>query len=88
MAEKLNMATGPTAVVIPAERFRDSDIPKGAMPAAFKPGLGLKAFHKALMRHLKPEVKVIKVDAGESEPLFVETILSLFDEMMGIVSKS
>ena len=87
MAEKLNMATGPAAVVIPADRFRDSEIPKGAIPAGSNPNLGLEAFHKALTRHIKPEVKVIKLDAGESEPLFVETILSLFDEMMGNASK-
>jgi uncharacterized protein (UPF0261 family) len=86
MAEKLNMATGPAVVIIPAERS-SADVPKGAMPAAFKPGLGLKVFHKSLMRNLKPEVKVVRADAGESEPLFVEKVLSLFDEMMGIVSR-
>lgn len=86
MAEKLNMATGPVVVIIPAERS-PADVPKGAMPAAFKPGLGLKVFHKSLMRNLKPEVKVVRADAGESEPLFVEKVLSLFDEMMGIVSR-
>jgi hypothetical protein len=48
--------------------------------------MGLKAFQKALIKHLKPETKIVEVDAPASDPLFVMTVLSLFDEMMGIVS--
>ena len=92
MAEKLNMGTGPKAVVISKESSPSpaSDVPEGALPVAkgnYEPDMGLKAFHKALIKHLKPETKVVEVDAPASDPLFVETVLSLFDEMMGIVSK-
>jgi uncharacterized protein (UPF0261 family) len=92
MADKLNMATGPTAVVIPRERSSSPvlDVPQGAMPTtkgAFKPGLGLKAFRKVLKRRLKPEVRVVEVDALESEPLYVEMVLSLFDEMVGVAER-
>ena len=88
MAEKLNMAAGPTIVVIPMRGFEPPMRP--ASLDAFWQGIltpheGLKAFRRAFMRNLKnPKVKVVTLDGGFNDPPYVTTILSLFDEMMSV----
>jgi len=95
MARKLNMAKGPTAVVIPMGGI--GQVPKPARPdrlskdrqarAAFRDALsdisaeGLEAFREALMGRIKPKIKVITLDAAINDPPYAETVLKLFDEM-------
>ena len=85
MAEKLNLSTGPTAVIIPLKRFQPV---KGfhhpiIEKSIWDPDAGLRAFRKALNRHLKPEVRVIELeDASIDDPQYTSTVLRLFDELM------
>ena len=77
--EKLNRARGPTAIVIPLIGWIEGDRhPK----SPFHDSEGGRAFSQALKSKLKPEVKVIEVDAHINDPLFSETILRLFDEIV------
>ena len=36
--------------------------------------------------YLKPEIKVIEIEANRNDPEFADTVLVLFDEMMPPVS--
>jgi len=85
MAEKLNKATGPTAVVIPMKGQtppRRPGPPNPFIESLRNPGPGLEAFREAFLKDLKPEIKVDVLDVGHNEPPYVETVLSKFDEMM------
>jgi uncharacterized protein (UPF0261 family) len=79
MAEKLNRAKGPTAVVIPLQGFSAWD----------KPGFfsddpeGREAFRKALKRNVNPEIKVIELDAHINDHAFSDEVMRLFDQMAG-----
>jgi len=94
MAEKLNHATGPTAVVIPMKGFGDRPknlpVPKtdaARKMAAFREALmkltpeGLAAFRKNLLKHLEPRIRVVELDAGFNDQVYIDTVLRLFDEM-------
>ncbi len=93
MAQKLNSATGPAAVVIP---LRGDNRPQSAASprnpsaesvAAFRKAMadatpaGLEAFRKQLMKYLKPQVTVVTLDAGFNDQLYVDAVLQLFDKM-------
>jgi uncharacterized protein (UPF0261 family) len=43
---------------------------------------GLRTFKEELTKHLKPEVKVVALDAGFNDPAYVQTVLGLFDQMV------
>jgi len=78
MAEKLNKALGPTAVIIPRrglssygkgwEEFYDEE-------ADF-------ALFDILKRSLKPGIRVVEVDAKINDELFVQKAVKLLDELM------
>jgi uncharacterized protein (UPF0261 family) len=96
MAEKLNMATGPVALVIPMKAFQHAHSPEKASgpeeldpfyKSFMSPEKGLEAFRKALVENLKSHVNVVTLaDASLNDPAYVDTILSLFDEMVKRVS--
>ena len=74
IAEKLNKATGPTAVVLP---LRGREVHVGFdFPEEWK------AMGDTLRDTLKPEVKLIELDTTINDRQFSETVLKLFDDMM------
>lgn len=78
MAEKLNKATGPTAVVVPlkgvAARDREGD--------DWYDPQSILSFTHSLKRALRPGIEVIEVDAHINDKLFGETAATLLDELM------
>lgn len=78
VAQKLNRATGPTAVVIPLRGF--SEFAKQGRP--FHNPEGNKAFIEELKRHLELRVKVLEVDAFISDLGFAEAVIGILDDMM------
>ncbi|MBW1799381.1 MAG: Tm-1-like ATP-binding domain-containing protein [Deltaproteobacteria bacterium] len=75
MAEKLNRARGPAAVVIPMDRP-----PKDPSGSFYSPE-GLMAFKRALKDTIKPHIKVVELDTHINDSLFSDTVMALFDEM-------
>jgi len=78
MAEKLNKAIGPTAVIIPKQGFSAADKEGNDW---YDPEANL-ALINALKRNLKPEVKLVEVDAHINDKLFAETAAKLLHELM------
>ena len=79
VAERLNKATGPVAVVVPLIGSIEGDRhPK----SPFHDPEGGRAFSDGLRSKLKPGIEVIELDAHANDPMFAETVLALFDEMI------
>ena len=78
IADKLNQATGPAAVVVPMGGFSELDKPGGF---SYDPR-GREAFRRVLKANLKPEVKMVELDANINDPSFADSVMSLLDEMM------
>jgi uncharacterized protein (UPF0261 family) len=83
MAEKLNMAKGPTAVVLPLQGMGPMPITSFTSPEAEAESLkGWAGFRRNIKRKLRPEIKYIEIDVTFNDPLYTNTVLKLFDEMM------
>jgi uncharacterized protein (UPF0261 family) len=78
MVEKLNKAKGPTALVIPIQGFSAWDKPGGF---SYDPE-GREAFRKTLKKNLKPEVRVVELDAHINDIAFSDAVMRLFDQMV------
>jgi uncharacterized protein (UPF0261 family) len=78
VAEKLNQARGPVAVVIPRLGFSSFDEEGGVF---WEPETD-RAFAPALKASLKPEIEVIEVEAHINDPLFAETMVEVLDRLM------
>jgi len=78
MVEKLNRAVGPTAVIIPRRGL--SAYGKGW--EAFYDGEADFALFDILKTGLKPEIKVVEVDAHIKDRLFAERATDLLHELM------
>jgi uncharacterized protein (UPF0261 family) len=78
MAQKLNRATGPAAVVLPLRSFSAFDVPGGI----FYDPEGRKFLIESFKKYIKPKVKTVEVDANINDQEFVEAVMVLFDEMM------
>jgi uncharacterized protein (UPF0261 family) len=78
MAEKLNKAIGPTAVIIPKKGFSAADKEGSDW---YDPEANL-ALINALKGELKPEIKLVEVDAHINDKLFAETAAILLHELM------
>lgn len=78
VAQELNRATAPTAVVIPLRGF--SEFGKPGRP--FYSPEGDRAFIEALKRHIEPKVKVVELDAHINDRAFSEAVTAIIDEMM------
>jgi len=90
MAEKLNRANGPTAVVLPLQGNGPMPIPSFSSPEAeAESRKGWAGFRRSIKRKLRPEIKYIEIDVTFNDPLYTNTVLKLFDEMMqGEVGRS
>lgn len=78
MAQKLNRATGPVAVVLPLRGVSRLDEP-GAL---FYDPVGRQALVESFKQHVAPKVEVVEIDAHINDPAFSETVMALFDRMM------
>jgi len=78
VAEKLNQARGPVAVVIPRLGFSSFD-QEGEV--FWEPETD-RVFALALKASLKPEIEVIEVEAHINDPLFAETMVEVLDRLM------
>ena len=81
IAEKLNMATGPTAVVIP-KRLGVMEVDGKVHASPFSDPEGGEALLQAFKRNIKPTIKVVDVDAHINDKAFADKVLALFDEMV------
>jgi uncharacterized protein (UPF0261 family) len=78
VAERLNNATGPTAVVIPMKGWIEGDRhPK----SPFHDKEGGEAFSQALKDRLKPGIKVMELDCHINDAIFCDVVLELFDQL-------
>jgi len=84
VVEKLNRAMGPTAVIIPTRGI--SDYGKGWQ--AFYDAEADSTLFEILRSGLKPEIRVVEIDAGINDRLFAETATALFDELMRKAGKA
>jgi uncharacterized protein (UPF0261 family) len=75
MAEKLNRATGPTAVVIPKKGFSCRDIEGNDW---HDPEANL-AFIQALKTGLRPEIELVELDAHIDDRIFAEKAAHLLE---------
>lgn len=68
MAERLNIATGPTAVLIPKKGWSVYGAPGGVL----YDGAGNRAFLKALKERLRKDIELTEIDAHINDDLFVD----------------
>jgi uncharacterized protein (UPF0261 family) len=78
MAQKLNKSVGPTAVIIPKHGL--SAYGKGWED--FYDAEADLALFEILKKRLKPEIKVVEVDAHINDRLFAERATDVLDELM------
>jgi len=78
MADKLNKAVGPTAVVIPLGGF-SMYVHKGE--ELYDPEAD-KVFIETFKKHLRPEIKVTEVDAHINDRIVAETIVPILIGLM------
>ena len=68
MAERLNTATGPTAVMIPLKGWSVYGAPGGVL----YDGAGNRVLLKALRDHLKEGIQLKEIDAHINDAVFVD----------------
>ena len=78
IAQKLNQATGPTAVILPLGGFTKWGRPGGFF---YNPDAD-RALIEALKQHIGRRIRVVEVDASINDPVFIETVIAIFDDMM------
>jgi uncharacterized protein (UPF0261 family) len=78
MAERLNKAKGPVAVLIPLQGWTNWDQKGGDLydKAADE------AFVKSLKKHIEPRIRIIEVDCHMNDPIFAETAVATINDMM------
>ena len=81
MAEKLNRAKGPTAVVLPLQGMGPMP-PYLSSPEAEKElKKGWSAFQSNIKSKLDPKIKYIELNVTFNDPIYTSAVLDLFDEM-------
>jgi uncharacterized protein (UPF0261 family) len=81
MAEKLNMATGPTKVMIPLKGFCMYCHPGEPLHDPE----GDRVLIDCLKKHLKPQIPIVEVDAHINDPEFADTAAA---EMIELIRKA
>jgi uncharacterized protein (UPF0261 family) len=76
LSEKLNRSTGPVAVVLPLKPAL------GVTKYGIDDPEGNALFREELKGSLKPEIKVVEVDATQDDPEFSLQVVKLVDEMI------
>jgi uncharacterized protein (UPF0261 family) len=81
MAEKLNMAKGPTALVLPLHGM--GPMIGGLSSPEWDNELlkGWAGFRRTIKRKLKNSIQYIELDTTFNDPLYTKAILELFDEI-------
>jgi uncharacterized protein (UPF0261 family) len=77
MAQKLNRATGPAAVLVPLRGLSAIDVEGGVF---YDPDADTALF-QALRSHLAPRVELIEVDAHINDPAFATALTSTFHRL-------
>ncbi len=78
LAQKLNCAAGPTAVLLPIRGFEEPDRPGGG----FYDPEGRTVFITALKSYINSRVKVVELDAHINDPAFAQEAVTILDDMM------
>jgi uncharacterized protein (UPF0261 family) len=82
MAEKLNRAKGPTAVVFPVQGIGTMRGPLSSAEMDAEAKKGWAGFRTNIRSKLKPGIKYVELDATFNDPLYTKTVLDIFDEMV------
>jgi uncharacterized protein (UPF0261 family) len=82
MAEKLNMAKGPTALILPLQGSGPMKGPLSSPEAAQEALRGWAGYRASIQKRLRPEIEYIELDATSNDSLYVKTVLEVFDRMM------
>jgi uncharacterized protein (UPF0261 family) len=77
IAEKLNRAQGPTALLVPLRGVSMID----AEGAVFYDPVADGALFEALRAHLEPQVELIEVDAHINDPGFASALVDTFQRL-------
>lgn len=78
LAEKLNKAVGPAAMLIPLQGLEEWERPGSELHDPE----GVKVLAGAFKAHVKPHVKVLELDMHINDKAFSDQVLALFDEMV------
>ena len=81
MAEKLNRAKGPTAVVLPLQGMGPMPGHLSSPEADKELEKGWEDFRQSIKKRLNKGVRYIELDVTFNDPLYTETVLKVFDEM-------
>jgi uncharacterized protein (UPF0261 family) len=84
LADKLNRACGPTAVVVPSGGFSDYDRPGGPF---FDPDAD-RACVEALTERLTPRVRLVMSAAHINDPEFASLLVETYHDLAGAVPAS
>jgi uncharacterized protein (UPF0261 family) len=76
LAEKLNLATAPTAVIVPLKASL------GTTQIGLEDKEGMMAIYQELKSRLEPKIKYIEVDASTDDKAFSDEVIRLMDEML------
>ena len=83
MAEKLNLAKGPTAVVFPLRGIGWKPGSLFSSPErAAELQKGLAAFRRNIKRKLNSEIRYIELDVDFNDPIYLDAVLEVFDDIV------
>ena len=78
IAERVNKAKGPVAIVIPKRGFSEWDKPGTFFYDPEAEQLFAEEIKKTVLSH----VKIVEVDANINDPVFSDEVLKILDDMM------